>query len=159
MTVFISYQRIDEEKARSISAQLSAYGVKTYLDVMDPLLRSEEFVTGRILLALEASTHLIAVVSQTTRSSWWVPFEIGVATHGARRITSYRRDTTELPEFLKIWPFLQMDQQLRDYARRYFEDSSNNERNYTQFYTESVHKSITTPASFHAALKRDFGQS
>lgn len=157
MTVFISYQRIDEAKARSIRDQLSAFAINSYLDVMDPALRSAESVTKRILEALESCTHLMAVLSQTTRLSWWVPFEIGVATRSERRITSYRRDTSELPEFLKIWPVMDYDSQLADFARRYFEDSAHTEKSYR--FSESYSKPIRSAGAFHAALKRDLGQT
>lgn len=157
MTVFISYQRVDETKARSIRDQLEALGVRTYIDVMDPLLANASDVTQTILSRLRTCTHLMAVVSANTVRSWWVPFEIGVATERDRRITSYRRDTVPLPEFLQIWPVLDYDRELMDFARRYFQDAAHGEKNYR--FAESMQKSIGSASQFHTALKRDLGQA
>ena len=156
MTVFISYQRVDESEARSIGEKLNALGVSTYIDVMDPYLLSTEDVTNLILRRLRTCTHLMAVVSSHTVASWWVPFEIGVATESDRRITSYRRDTVTLPDFLKIWPVLDYDHQLESFARRYFDDSGHSERSLR--FAGSFQKSLHNAGEFHAALKRDLGQ-
>ncbi len=157
MTVFISYQRVDEAKARSIGDQLEALGVSTYIDVMAPLLASAQGVTKTILNRLRSCTHLMAVVSANTVRSWWVPFEIGITTERDRRITSYRRDTVPLPEFRRIWPVLDYDRELVDFARRYFQDSAHGEKSLR--FQESVQKSIASAAQFHSALKRDLGHS
>jgi hypothetical protein len=154
--VFISYQRVDESKARTISQRLKELVIKTYIDVMDPVLKSTEDVTKVILQALENCTHLLAVVSQTTVLSWWVPFEIGVATRGDRRIATFRRDEVTLPAFLKIWPVLDYDSQLEKFAVRYFQDSVHGEKSYT--LREAAYKSIRSANEFHASLKRDLGQ-
>ncbi len=159
MTVFISYQRADEWKATSIDRQLKQLGVPTYLDLTDPGVRGSENVTKAIVSALQKSTHLLALVSQSTVVSWWVPFEIGVATERQRRIATYRLDNTVLPDYLKIWPYLSGDRQLHDFARRYFQDQSHGEKNLREFYSESVSKSFSTPQAFHQALKRDLGQA
>lgn len=156
MTVFISYQRVDEDRARSISNQLNQFGVKTYIDVMDPVLAGAEDVTSLIVERLHECTHLLAVVSSSTIASWWVPFEIGVATESDRRIASYRRDLATLPDFLKIWPVLDFDSQLESFARRYFQDSVHSER--SLLLSDSFIKSLHGAGEFHAALKRDLGQ-
>jgi len=156
VTVFISYQRVDESKARSIGEKLNAFGVRTYIDVMDPYLSSTEDVTNLILGRLHTCTHLMAVVSSHTVASWWVPFEIGVATEGDRRITSYRRDTVTLPDFLKIWPVLNYDYQLERFAQRYFQDSAHGETSYR--FAGTSQKSLHRAAQFHDALKGDLGQ-
>ena len=156
MTVFISYQRVDESKARSIGEKLNAFGVSTYIDVMDTYLLSTEDVTNLILRRLHTCTHLMAVVSSHTVASWWVPFEIGVATEGDRRITSYRRDTVTLPDFLKIWPVLDYDHQLERFAQRYFQDSAHTETSYR--FAGTFQKSLHRAAQFHDALKGDLGQ-
>jgi hypothetical protein len=123
---------------------------------MDPLLARAEDVTRAIMSALHQCTHLMAVVSQNTVASWWVPFEIGIATERDRRITSYRRDSVVLPDFLRMWPVLDFDHELTNFARRYFQDSAHSEKSYR--FQESLQKSVTSAAQFHAALKRDLGQ-
>lgn len=159
MPVFISYQTADRYTAGQIRDSLGNWGISTYLDVMDPALKSDEDVTQVILRRLEECTHLMAVVSENTINSWWVPFEIGVATKDQRRIASYRRDLVTLPDFLKIWPVLDYPRHLRDFARRYFEDNVHTARNDREFLSESLFKTIRTADSFHRNLKSDLGQS
>ena len=113
MPVFISYQSDDRRIALSIRDRLREWSIPTYIDVMDPSLKTAEDITAVIVAALGECTHLMAVISQHTVSSWWVPFEIGVATKDDRRITSYRSDSVPLPDFLKIWPVLDYRYQLR----------------------------------------------
>jgi len=158
MTVFISYQRADEWKAKLIDSQLRQLSVPTYLDLTDPTVDGSKNVTQSIVAALHKSTHLLALVSQSTVASWWVPFEIGVATERERRIATYRLDNAYLPEYLTIWPYLTADRQLSDFARRYFQDRSHPTTNTRDFLYESMNKSLSTPDDFHAALKRDLGQ-
>ena len=80
MPVFISYHRPDAAKASAIQSYLSGRGVTAYLDLLDTDLQQVDNVHGDDPKKLDACTHLMALVSSTTAESWWVPFEIGVAT-------------------------------------------------------------------------------
>lgn len=56
--------------------------VDVFLDAFNPALSASgtpEQVTGIIDFGLNACTHLLAVISDNTRGSWWVPYEVGVA--------------------------------------------------------------------------------
>jgi len=99
MPVFISYQRADEARALVIKTKLDANRVPSYLDVLDP--SQVESVTQKILKALHDCSHMIAIISVNTAKSWWVPFEIGVATERDARISTFRRDTVDLPDYLR----------------------------------------------------------
>lgn len=156
MPVFISYERSDEATATAVYAGLTTRKITAYLDLLDPALVNSENATAPILAGVEKCTHLLTIVSATTKISWWVPFEIGAATRGAKRITTYHRDDSTLPDYLKIWPVLRSLAQLETYARRYFEDSSHGETNYA--FAESYRKTLSRPQDFHAALRRDLGQ-
>jgi hypothetical protein len=48
----------------------------------------------------------MAVVSQRTKDSWWVPWEIGIATEKEFPISTYAGEQCELPTYLKKWPYL-----------------------------------------------------
>lgn len=154
MPVFISYQRADETKAVSIKAKFDSAAVPSYLDLLDPSL--VETVTQNILNALHKCTHMMAVVSTNTVNSWWVPFEIGVATERESRITSYRRDSVTLPDYLKKWPVLDYDSQLDDFIQLYKKDKEVLEMR--KSYSEAASTSIRKAADFHAQLKARLGQ-
>ncbi len=156
MPVFISYHRPDESRAKNIHLLLRTSGVEAYIDVLDPALQGNEGVTKRIVDALGNCTHLLALISNTTVASWWVPFEVGVATEKTRRITSYDISTVALPDFLKIWPVIINDDGLRRFVRRYQEDSVVLKKSYKM--SEAARTSVQTASDFHRLLKSDLGQ-
>jgi hypothetical protein len=161
MPVFLSYQRRDEGKARSICATLTdTHGIRTYIDVLDPALSSASNVTNTILRRLADCTHLLALISESTNISWWVPFEIGAATKTDARITSYNctgQTRPYLPDYLKIWPVLQSDRDLAQFAKLYLSDKVYLQK--SARFSESRQTSIQTADDFHRYLKSAIGQS
>ena len=124
MPVFISHKLEDKELALRMSQYLKSQGVSTYVDVLDPTLKTTDDITRTIIERLKQCTHLMALVSNFTERSWWVPFEIGVATETERRISTYQTSTvTKLPEFLEKWPVLRKQSDLDVYIRVYKRDS------------------------------------
>jgi TIR domain len=157
MPVFVSHQRADEASARHVAAYLSIEGIKNYLDVLDPALKDATAVTGIILANIRKCTHLLAVVTPATSQSWWVPFEIGVATEGDRRIATYGATGVSLPEYLRVWPVLTNQDGLAKYAALYKKDGAVVESRGPQSFAKSF--SINSAADFHSTLKRQLGQS
>ncbi|VVN86284.1 toll/interleukin-1 receptor domain-containing protein [Pseudomonas fluorescens] len=104
MTVFISYRHTDRPQAMTIDARLKLANINTYLDVLDSESLTTDDITGVITRNITECTHLIAVVSQQTALSWWVPFEIGEATISDRRICTFKTGDSELPLYLDKWP-------------------------------------------------------
>ena len=45
-------------------------------------------------------------MSGSTKSSWWVPFEIGIAANQDLPTVTYLQDYITLPEYLDYWPRL-----------------------------------------------------
>lgn len=79
--IFISHKKEDSDQANTIAFQLRRNGVDVYLDVLDPRLQDGgEELSNYLQDRLSQCTHLLAVLSYNTRLSWWVPFEIGIAT-------------------------------------------------------------------------------
>ncbi|KTB79740.1 toll/interleukin-1 receptor domain-containing protein [Pseudomonas syringae] len=109
MPVFISYRHTDREQALAINTRLKQANINTYLDVLDVESQSTEDITEVITRNITKCTHLLAVVSERTAQSWWVPFEIGEATISNRRICSFRTGVTELPQYLEKWPKMTKD--------------------------------------------------
>lgn len=156
--VFISYHRPDEARARTISSYLrDAHGIETYLDVLDPSIQGPQGVTAHILDGLHRCTHLLAVISGTTATSWWVPFEIGVATERDRRIASYQIAAVTLPDYLRVWPVIIDQSGLALFARRYLQDRVVLEEKHLSL-SERQRAPIQTAADFHRQLKADLGQ-
>jgi hypothetical protein len=110
--IFISYQREDEKYAEQTSKYILSKGIDVYFDKNDSDLRlanetsSPWSVTGSIKKGLDASTHLIALISPSTYKSYWVPFEIGFSYEriGSGQKVLKHKDVSylDLPDYLKV---------------------------------------------------------
>lgn len=118
--VFISHIKEDSSLAKEIAQYLEYHDeVSYYLDILDSTLL---FYGGDALgeyfrERLSECTHLMAVLSETTKLSWWVPFEIGIATEKQYPISTFAIQNTNLPQYLKKWPYLQNKTDLDKYVR------------------------------------------
>ena len=153
MPVFISHKNTDSREAIIINEYLKSRGISTYLDVMDLESQSTDDITSLITSRIKNSTHLIAVVSQNTQSSWWVPFEIGEATYGLRRICSYKLSNVyNLPEYLEKWPIMSSHSHLRFFCNQYLTDTNTSKQ-----LNENLSKYPMTTSNkrdeFHKSMK------
>ena len=124
MPVFISYRHMDRAHAVNINTRLIQANIKTYLDVLDAESQTTDDITGVITRNISECTHLLAVVSEKTALSWWVPFEIGEATITNRRICSFKTGPTELPLYLDKWPKLTSDRDIEFFIDAYRNEST-----------------------------------
>lgn len=118
MKVFISHKQEDEIPAKNICQELSKLGVEAYLDLLegDLLLNGEE-LTNHIKKRLNSCTDILVVMSEKTKESWWVPFEIGMASQKDFPIVSYLINDVELPDYLEYWPTLRRISDLDKYIK------------------------------------------
>lgn len=115
--IFISHKQEDHHEALQIEKILKAHGVNTYLDVLDQSLSGDgERLTRHIKSKLRECTDLIVVLSHNTKSSWWVPFEIGMASEKDMPIANFLLSNEKLPEYLEYWPRLKNDSDLAKYV-------------------------------------------
>ena len=119
MPVFISYRHNDLEKAFAISRRLQNEGVTVYLDKLDQESQTTSDITALITKRIMQCTHLLAIASQTTVRSWWVPFEIGEATIVDRRIATFQIGQTDLPDYLRKWPVMNREAHLDLFIKAY----------------------------------------
>lgn len=148
MPVFISHKREDTDQAAAVAQYLGRRNVVCYLDVLDPKLKTTDDLTALLMQRVRSCTHLMAVVSEYTIQSWWVPFEIGVASELERRVTSYQLGPVALPDFLKKWPILRTQSDLDKFIQYYRADAAvpSSERLYQA-------PSISVAAEFHRRMK------
>lgn len=154
MPVFISYRHMDRAHAIAINSRLIQANIKTYLDVLDPESQTTDDITGVITRNITECTHLLAVVSEKTALSWWVPFEIGEATISNRRICSFKTGPAELPLYLDKWPKLSTASDLNFFIDAYREEVSNKRSMSLESISESVKGTYKRNAEiFHEQLK------
>ena len=119
MKIFISHQKIDSELALNLSKRLlSTHGIQSYLDVIDPAVTiSGDLLADHVKGELGKCTQLLAIVSEATRASWWVPWEIGIATEKDFPLATYAGGNIIVPEYLRKWPYLRSSADLDLYAK------------------------------------------
>lgn len=104
--VFVSHRQADTQAAWAIArALIDIADVDVFVDAFNPTLSASgnpTQVTGVIDFGLNACTHLLAVVSDNTRGSWWVPYEVGVARNRPVPCGLTLLETVkDLPEYLQ----------------------------------------------------------
>ena len=127
--VFISHKKEDQEAAEAIGNYLlTEVKVNIYLDTHDADLReavsveNDNAIVQLIQKGLNRSTHLLCLVSDQTRLSWWVPYEIGIAdisstALGKMKISTLKlKGTEDIPSFLKIHEVLLSSEDFKQYA-------------------------------------------
>jgi hypothetical protein len=118
MKIFISHQQADSQQALVISRRLkSRHDIDSYLDVIDPAVGTTgDDLADHVRKELANCSQLLAVVSEATRTSWWVPWEIGIACEKDFPLATFADATTSLPEYLKKWPYLRTESDVDLYA-------------------------------------------
>ena len=151
MPVFISHRTADDSKAKALASHLyDRHSIKCYVDDFDPEAATTRRITDLILERLGQCTHLMALVTNATVGSWWVPFEIGAARQSDRRITTFDASSVSLPEYLKEWPVLTQDVHLDIFADAYHKDRAG--RPILEKYAQ-YQRSIASASEFHTVLK------
>lgn len=116
--VFVSHRGIDSDLATHLATQVERRGLDTYLDVIDDaLLKDGPELADHLLARMSQCQQLIAVLSNQTKGSWWVPWEIGVGSEKGFRMASYSRQSVDLPSYLRKWPDLHTDTDIAIYCR------------------------------------------
>lgn len=107
--VFISHSSKDKYLAKIIANSLLAMSIHVYFDENDTILRqaatlgSDEAIVKCIENGLDNSTHLLGIITNNTKNSWWVSYEIGGA-KGRRKQCAHlvSPQVEEVPSFIRI---------------------------------------------------------
>ena len=159
MIIFVSHKNSDSAKAAEVAKTLRDSGHQVYLDLIDDGLKhGNQDLADHLRSRLAQCNSLIAVISSATQSSWWVPWEIGVATEKDYPLSSYLTDSTSPPEYLKKWPVLKSLGDLLQFSTL-VKSVENRERTLRQSEYKSAADSKRIAASeFHTTLKSKLGQ-
>lgn len=107
--IFISHKYEDLEAAQEVADYITDYGFDVYLDDRDLKLEkavdtnNSQGIVACIEDGLNTSTHILVLVTDNTRMSWWVPYETGYAKKGDKGIASLLlKKADDFPDYLKI---------------------------------------------------------
>ena len=162
MPVFISHRTADDKVAQDVAYRLKyVHGITCYVDDFDQeasAARGTRRITSLIVARLDLCTHLLALVTENTKGSWWVPFEVGVARRAPRVISTFTNLYTGLPEFLTEWPVLRGDTAIDRFAELYKTHKAAASRVLLE-KRASVEDQISLVDDFHSRLKVALGQT
>lgn len=116
MRVFISHKNEDSNIALIVHKALVTHNVDSYLDVLDRFADDGEELISHIKTQLNDCTDIIVVISENTKLSWWVPFEIGMAAQIDMPTASFLLTGVDLPSYLAYWPRLKSVHDIRKYV-------------------------------------------
>lgn len=117
MKVFISHKKEDSSIALEVLQNLKKYNIDAYLDLLEgDLPTNGEKLTNHVRKRLNECTDILVVISDKTKYSWWVPFEVGMATQKDFPIVNYLPKGIQLPLFLEYWPRLKDADDLAKYV-------------------------------------------
>ena len=122
--VFISHKKEDEDAAIAIGTYLTdIVGINIYLDTQDCVLKeavsteNDQKIVQSIQTGLACSSHLLCLISDKTRLSWWVPYEIGFADKQKIDIAALKlKDVEDTPSYIKVKKSLLNTEDFLQYA-------------------------------------------
>ena len=120
---FISHKGEDMTLAERAGGILYENGLSGYLDRWDPAVDGDSpELEAHLREIIRDTPSILAVVTEHTPTSWWVPFELGVARETNSQISTFLRvderssNVVRLPSYLATWPILTSDSELADWA-------------------------------------------
>lgn len=155
MKFFISHKQQDAIIAKKIALLLQLKGIDCYLDLLDPTISGDgEKLTEHIKDALKSCTDIIVVVSEKTRLSQWVFFEVGMAARTDMPTVTFLQEEVELPEFLSYWPRLKKLNDLDVYLKIRKSTHAQMVLKYGSHVVASSYQEMET-RTFYANLKKE----
>lgn len=118
MKIFISHKQEDGVIAARLDEKFKTYNIDTYLDLIDDTIsRDGKALTEHIRKSLNACTDIIVIMSEKTKFSQWVPFEVGMSAQKDMPTVKFMVEDVELPEFLDYWPRLKHFSDVEKYLK------------------------------------------
>ena len=157
MKVFISHKKEDEDIAKKIHLLLRIKNVASYLDLLDTSIVDDgKALTDHIKKELNDCTDIMVIMSEKTRFSQWVPFEVGMSAQIDMPTVTYLSEDVLLPSFLQYWPRLRRPSDVDEYisARQKTTDRMNIIYEHKEFATR---KKVEIEM-FYSQLKSQLGQ-
>lgn len=154
MKVFISHKQEDSTLAMFVQYVFEQCHIDTYLDVLDSSITGDgKALTEHIKQNLNSCTDLIVVMSEQTKTSWWVPFEIGMSAQLDMPTATYLLTNVSLPDYLSYWPRLRSTSDIKKYVQ--VREQVRNRMRYDQKYFYQRNQKEYETKAFYDALKRE----
>jgi hypothetical protein len=156
--VFVSHKNTDSAVAARVALRVRVNGLDTYLDVIDDaLVKDGPDLADLLLERMSKCDQLIAVVSTSTKDSWWVPWEIGVGSEKGFRMASFSNSVVSLPSYLEKWPALHTDADIDLFCKLSKQADTEIQRRFSRVLTEDSRMLIRKGEAqdFHKTLRTE----
>ncbi|MNB95215.1 hypothetical protein D3C75_423830 [compost metagenome] len=129
--IFLSHISLDNDIVVKIGEYIKKAGINIYLDIDDPELqqavkdRNDLTITKYVEQGILNSTHILCVLTEHTKESWWVPYEIGFGKNAGKVLLTMpfkNVPPNKLPSYIKITEHLTGINSLNKYIQRIFQD-------------------------------------
>ncbi len=153
MKVFISHKQEDYLSALLLKRTFDHLNIDSYIDVLDSAIAGGgQGLTDHIKQQLNNCTDIIVVMSEATKLSWWVPFEIGMAAQMDMPTATYLTSSVQLPDYLEHWPRLKSISDIPTYVSVRKRVAEQVRKQHPYSYLEGTLSKIETP-TFYDQLK------
>jgi hypothetical protein len=152
--VFISHKNEDSVQAVVLKTAFEKNGVTSYLDVLDSSIDSGgKSLTDHIKENLNTCTDIIVIMTDNTKYSWWVPFEIGMSAQIDMPTAIFLKSDVIMPSYLSYWPRLKTTADVDKYVAVRKQIEQQMQQQYGRYELSSRRASETR--EFYAALKKE----
>lgn len=147
-------------KQEDYATALSVYNaflknnINAYLDLLDNSITGDgKELTEHIKKRLNECTDIIVVMSEETKKSWWVPFEIGMSAQVDMPTASFLKSNVALPSYLSYWPRLKTTSDIDTYVTVRQKTEQIIHKQYGYRRSDAI-RSVET-SKFYEALKKE----
>ena len=118
--IFISHRQADKQKALEIANFLDQHKIEYWIDVLDPDLDNSQnnaiTIANIIEMALLNCSHVIALLTDNSKGSQWIPYEFGRVKEKRLMVdnaATYKyRLSNSLPEYMLLSPLFDSNQKM-----------------------------------------------
>ena len=155
--VFVSHTSSDDDLAAEVAKCIRSLGLTAWVD-SDYLAAKHDGpgMASKIQGAISRSYCLLAIVTNATKASWWVPFEIGVAWDRKKYLSTYGAPQVPLPSFLVAWPHVKDREELRSWCEEMKRKKATYRPTFGRAHVEVASEQRSSYASDLRALARRF---
>lgn len=155
--VFVSHTTRDDALAEEVAKCIRSLGLSAWVD-SDNLAFNHDGpqMASKIQGAISRSYCLLAIVTNATSKSWWVPFEIGVAWDMKKYLSTYGDPQVALPSFLAAWPHVKDREGLRSWCEAIKSKKATHRPTFRRAFVEVASEQRLNYASDMRAMARRF---
>ncbi|TYS51234.1 toll/interleukin-1 receptor domain-containing protein [Bacillus infantis] len=139
--IFLSHTRLDKDHVIKVGDYIMQSGFDIYLDIYDKELQraadlgDHQAITQCLEKGIVNSTHMLCCLSEKTKHSWWVPYEMGYGKskeHGIATLLLKDVNLEDIPSYLYISDVIKGIKSLNAYLHKLSQETESLLEKYAQ---------------------------